>query len=114
MSPTLRLFEDPQEMPEDQRMFWDSVDLEAALQLWRKESCEEFTGGKHPFELTVEEGSASVACAVCRHNPLDEGDLNEYLSFGPIPVEVKVRGIVYPGGPWGSTEYDVEVEVTLK
>lgn len=102
---TFELFEEP-------HTFLGGLDLDEAMDLWRRASCEEFTGGKHPFELTVEESRASVSCPVCRYNPLEEGDLWEYLSFGPVPVNVEIRSIVYPGGPWGGTEYDVEVEVT--
>lgn len=29
-----------------------------------------------------------------------------------IPVHVEVDTIVYPGGPWGSAEYDFEVTIT--
>jgi hypothetical protein len=82
--------------------------------MWRRESCEESTGGRHPFELTVEAGVAQVTCPVCCHNPLEEGDLGENLWFGPVPVDVQIRDITYPAGPWGGPEYDVEVEVTLR
>lgn len=100
------------ELDDCERLFPGGIDLDYALQLWRQSSCEEFTGGKHPFEMTVEEGHARIECSVCHHNPLEDGDLHEFMFFGPIPVNVEIRNIVYPGGPWGGPEYDVEVEVT--
>lgn len=101
----LNLFE------EAEPLYYGGVTLDEALQMWREESCAEFTGGRHSYMLTVENGAASVACEVCRRNPL-ENDLNEFLYFGPVPVDLSINEIVYPGGPWGATEYDVEVEVT--
>ena len=104
MTPTL--FEDPEPL------YCGGVTRDDALDMWRRESCEEFTGNRHPFMLSVEEGQASVACDVCGWNPLQEGDLQEFLYFGPVPVDVRIESIVYLGGPWGGTEYDVEVEAT--
>lgn len=107
-------FADPQQdfVPESQRMYLGAVDMSEALQMWRRESCEEFTGGKHPFEMTIEEGQAQVGCPICHYNPLENGDLHEFMYFGPIPVDIEIRSITYPAGPWGGPEYDVEVEVT--
>jgi len=112
----MSIFFDPQHefVPEDRRLYLGAIELAEALQMWRRESCEEFTGGRHPFELSVEEGRASVKCPVCHHDPLEQGDLWEYLYFGPIPVEVSINTIVHPAGPWGGPEYDVEVEVTAQ
>jgi hypothetical protein len=100
------------ETPESERMYLGGVTLIEALALWRRESCEEFTGGRHPYMLTVENGTASVSCDVCQWNPLEQGDLHEFLYFGPVPVDMHIESIVYPGGPWGGTEYDVAVEAT--
>lgn len=100
-------FDDPEPIS-----YLSGIRLQEALQLWRESSCEEFTGGRHPYQLWIEEGRASVACEVCRHDPLSVDDLQECVSFGPIPVDLSITNIVYPAGPWGGPEYDVEVEVT--
>lgn len=105
-------FELAPEVSESQRMFLGGVARDEAIELWRRSSCEEFTGGRHSFMLTVEYGQAEVRCEVCRYDPLALGDLQELMFFGPVPVDVQVETIVHPGGPWGGEEYDVEVEVT--
>lgn len=103
-------------VPESERLYSPSLFITSdfAMQLWREWSCEEFTGGAHDYQLTVEEGQAMIQCGVCRHDPLTDYDLNELISFGPVPINLAVREIHYPGGPWGSDEYDVEVEVTAR
>lgn len=104
----------PEFTPEERRLYLGGVELSLAIQLWKESSCEEFTAGKHSFMLRIEEGHAYIACEVCEHDPLSDYDLNELIHFGPIPVDLKIRDIVYPGGPWGATEYDTQVEVTVR
>jgi hypothetical protein len=77
---------------------------------WRKASCVEALG-EHRWLLVVEEGSASLRC----ENPECPADVNDVYPDGweflaiEVPVTVAVETIEHRGGPWGPTEYDVNI-----
>lgn len=89
---------------------FEAVATAAAWERWAEESCVEWHGG-HPWMLTIDCGSASVRCPACGAEPMPDHADSLVAEF---PVRVEIESHHYPGGPWGSDEWDVWVHAEPK
>jgi hypothetical protein len=93
---------------------WDELEIpqeSAGTVDWTEQEQACIDAGGHRYLMNITEGSATIFCQGCNHDPTD--GYIENISTGDIPVTVKIEVIHYPANPSHADEYDVFYETEI-